>query len=235
MDCSICATRSAVENCAECRALLCEVCAVKCEHCGKVICPEHIHLTRGGRALCAVCMEERNAARLARHGSRGAETSGATDLESLEGGPEEEEEAIEDEALVVSVRKPPPPWKLSLYVACTGAVLVLIVLVVPSLRRFPLPWGGFFPTPYLLLIVPAVAAFWAVIGLVREDYEEERRRCFIGLGIALVTCVLAFVAIYTDPARLAEIESVRSQTTRGSLTGDELREWRKQKLDKFKP
>lgn len=235
MDCFVCNSRSAVDSCSECQALLCEVCGVKCDHCEKMVCPDHSHKTRSGRYLCVRC----NEARLARRGKRKAAAEEAaalqdTSLAALEG-VREEEEAIGDEALVASVRKPPPPWKLSLYAACTGAVLVLIILLLPGLRRIPLPGGTSFPTPYFFLVPALIAVFWSVTGLVREDYREERPRCFIGLGVALLTCVLVFVAVFTDPVRRAEIRSVRSQDERNNMTVDELREWRERKLNRFNP
>ena len=235
MDCFVCNSRSAVDSCSECQALLCEVCGVKCDQCGKMVCPDHVHKTRHGHNLCVRCNEARKAHKDKRKG--GAEEAAAlagTSLEALEGG-REEEEAIEDEALVASVRKLAPPWKLSLYAACTGAVLVLIILLLPGLRRIPLPGGGSFPTSYFFLIPPLIAVFWSVTGLVREDYREERPRCLIGLGVALVTCVLVFVAVFTDPVRRAEIDSVRSQDERNNMTVDELGEWREEKLNRFNP
>jgi len=200
-----------------------------------MVCPDHSHKTHGGRNLCVRCYEARKAHKDKR--KAGAEEAAAlegTSLEALEGG-SQEEEAIGDEALVASIRKPPPPWKLSLYSACTGAALVLIILLLPGLRRIPLPGGGSFPTPYFFLIPPLIAVFWSVTGLVREDYREERSRCFIGLGLALVTCVLVFVAVFTDPVRRAAIGSVRYQDERNNMTVDELREWREKKLNRFNP
>jgi len=226
MDCSVCNFR-----CAQCHVLLCEVCGVTCEGCGKMVCPEHFHETSRGSKLCQVCYEERKARRRASAKAARAASGELGAEESPQGIPEEEAE--EEEAPVG--REPPRPWKLSLYAASTAAVLILIMLLLPGLRRFALPGGGYFPTPYAIFLVLAFAVFWAVVGLVKEEDYYERRRSFIGLGIALVTCVLVFLAVYTDPARLAEIEARRIQSMRDRMTPDQLKQWREQRLKRFNP
>jgi hypothetical protein len=145
-----------------------------------------------------------------------------------------EEEVVERPVLAASVRKPPPPWKLCLYTACTGVVLAVVVLLLPGLRRFTLPWGGYFPTPYLLLLIPAISVFWAVVGLVSKEHRDDRSRCLVGLGVAVVSCILMIVAVYTDPARLAEAEAAREQGVRDNMTPEQLKQWREERLQKFK-
>jgi hypothetical protein len=56
MECAICQLRSSVGYCAECKALLCEVCNETCSHCGAVVCPECLVETSSGRELCKTCM-----------------------------------------------------------------------------------------------------------------------------------------------------------------------------------
>lgn len=60
MECSFCHFRSPVGYCVECRALLCEVCAIMCDACGKNVCCKHIHETPHHRRLCSKCLAKRN-------------------------------------------------------------------------------------------------------------------------------------------------------------------------------
>lgn len=231
MDCLVCNSRSAIESCAVCRTLLCEDCAVKCQMCGHVVCPQHVYTTHSGKKLCVPCQEKRRAERHARHGGADMPEESASDVAATAEG----EVVAEDESavLVASVRKPPPPWKLSLYTACAGVALALLFLAVPSIRRFPLPGGQYFPTPYLTLLVPAIAIFWSVLGMFGKEYYEDRRRCLIGLGIALASCVMLIFAVYSDPARLAERDAARVQSERDNMTPEQLKQWREQKMKKF--
>jgi hypothetical protein len=153
----------------------------------------------------------------------------------MEAGPRvADEEVVERPVLVTSVRKPPPPWKLSLYTACTGVALAVILLLFPGLRRSTLPWVGSVPTPYLLLLVPAFSVFWAVVGMLSKEHRDDRSRCLIGLGVAVVSCILMLVAVYTDPARLAEAEAARLQNVRDNMNPEQLKQWREETLQRFK-
>jgi hypothetical protein len=210
--------------------LLCEVCSAKCQKCGKLVCPEHVHKTHSGKILCLPCQEKRRADYEARkEGKAGAEPG--ADLEA--GAEAEEEEEFEQAALVVSVRKPPPPWKLSLYTACAGVALTAVVLLFPNLRRFTLPWGGYFSTPYLLLLIPLVSIFWGVVGMLTKEHRDDRPRCLIGMGVAVLSIVMMILAVFTDPARLAEAEASRVQNVRDKMTPEQLKQWREEKLQKF--
>jgi len=64
--CSICETRAAISECADCKVTLCEECRVKCQICGKVVCREHSDTTTGGRSLCDHCMTRRALAKVER-------------------------------------------------------------------------------------------------------------------------------------------------------------------------
>lgn len=233
MDCLICNTRSAIESCVVCHKLLCEVCGVKCEMCGGTVCPEHVYTTHSGKTLCHPCQEKRRAARHARHAGKKPEGQGA-DLEADGAEAPAEEEELERPVLVASVRKPPPPWKMSLYIACAAGVLALAVLVFPGLRGFTTPWwGSYFPTPYLLLVAPVVSVLWGLMGMVTGENQQDRYCCLIGIGVALAACVLLFVAVFTDPVRVAAVEEARTQGAREKMTPAELKQWREQKLQKF--
>lgn len=239
MECLVCNSRSALECCNVCHMLLCEECGARCAKCGKRICPEHVYTTSKGKLLCTPCQDRRKARHDAKHGAvQEAEalevvptgSSGSGTFSSEEAGLGDAEVAI----LVASVRKPPPPWKLSLYTAAAGAVLVAVVLIVPGLRRMALPWGGTLPTPYLFLLAPAMALFWAGAGYFGRGHTEERRRCWYGAALAIATIALALFAVYTDPARLAEQDGYRLQEERSNMTPGELKAWREQKLQKYR-
>ena len=212
--------------------LLCEVCGVKCQVCGGTVCAEHLYTTHSGKTLCHPCQEKRRAARHARHTQKEREERGA-DLEADGAETPSEEEDLERPVLVASVRKPPPPWKMSLYIACAGVLLALIVLVFPGLRGFATPWGSYFPTPYLLLVAPVVSVLWGLMGMVSGEDQQDRYRCLIGMAVAALACVLMIVAVYTDPVRLAAAEEARTQAAREKMTPAELKQWREQKLQKF--
>ncbi len=75
MECAKCEMRSSVGYCAECKALLCEICGTTCSHCGAMVCGDHIYQTKSGRELCKICMKKyekqkklRRAAKEAAHG-----------------------------------------------------------------------------------------------------------------------------------------------------------------------
>lgn len=227
MDCLVCNTRSAVDSCVVCHALLCETCGTKCVMCGGVACPQHLHTTHSGKTLCVPCQERRRAAHKAHHGEQ--VSSSETDV-----APEQAMEEAERPILVASVRQPPPPWKMSLYIGCAAVAMALLLFVIPSLRRFALPWGGFFPTPYLLLIAPVIALLWGAFGMMSSESNEDRKRCLIGIGAAILSGVLLIVAAATDPARAAEDAALRAQSEREKMTPQQLEKWRQEQLKKYK-
>jgi hypothetical protein len=231
MDCLVCNTRSAVESCAICHTLLCEVCAAKCEMCGKQVCPEHVHKTHSGRNVCLPCQEKRVAARHGREAGAQKPEKDAEAAAAAAAGAQEQE--AEWEVLTESVRKPPPPWKLSLYVACAGVALAILLFIFPSLCRIMLPGGRYLPTSYALLIVPAMALFWGVVGMFGKEYQGDRPRCFIGMGVALLAAVLLIGTVFADPARRAEVEAARMQNQRNNMTPEQLKQWREGVFQKY--
>jgi len=238
MDCGVCQLRSSVGFCAECKVLLCEVCGIPCGHCGKLLCPDHAQETRGGRRLCAECMEQRREQReQRRHGRKHIEaprevpegTSFAALQGDLEDGTESEEEhEVEDEALVLSGYQPKPPWVISAWAAGTAVVVILVILVVPGFRTLAQPWSSF-----VVMAVCGLAVFWAVVGLTKHEYEEDRRRNFIGLGVAVVAFLMAVFAVYTNPRPEAVVKFEAAEDGRGDMDGEELRGWREQRLQRF--
>lgn len=203
MDCACCKTRGAVESCSQCHTLLCEVCLIKCERCGKVVCPDHVHKTSSGRIICMACQAERKA--------KAKQREIAADADSPDV-PAVEEEAPEAEILVASVRKPPPPWKLSVYSAGIAILLALVLFVLPSLRSFKVG-SAFFSAAYPFLIIPAVSLLWAVVGIRSqdEDHLPDRQKCMLGAGLAVLAGFLLIFAALTDPTRLAEKKAIEDQ------------------------
>lgn len=230
MECLVCGMRSSVGSCVTCHTILCEVCGIKCEQCGNTSCPEHVHKTRSGHALCSECQEKRRASRRERHRAEDEDMEESASQRAREG-----EVALESEALVASARKPPDAWKVSLYTAGVGVIAMALLFLVPSLRRVPLPGGDYIPTPYILLLVPVFGALWAFWGLAKEENYSARIRCFYGLGVAVIACILAVVAVYTDPARLAEIDDMQAQRARLQMSPQELEKWHQERLQKFAP
>ncbi|MBN2308834.1 MAG: hypothetical protein JXR94_07695 [Candidatus Hydrogenedentes bacterium] len=228
MECAVCGVRSAVGYCVECQKMLCEECGTVCEMCNKTVCPEHVKETRSGRRLCVSCYEARKERR--RQHKEGGDRK-AEDAALAEGMLDEELE--EEELLTASAQRGLEPWQWSLIVAAAGLAIIFLLLIVPSLRRIPLGGSAYIPTPFVLLLVPAFAGIWAVIGLTNEAFYENRPKCLIGIALALVTVVLAFVAVATDPAKKAELEALQMQEERDSMTQEGLTDWRKNALDRY--
>lgn len=231
MDCGVCQIRGSVGFCVVCRTLLCEECGTGCSTCGKLLCGEHIERSRSGRVLCPGCLEERKTQRVRTRRAVAEESA----RERAEGRrvKDEEEVEYEERVLVASAHVPPAPWKLSLFAAVVGVAATLVILIFPSFRRIPLLDMGYLSAPYLFLIFPALAIFWAVVGLRKQANAGERSRCFIGLGLAGVTVVLAFVAAVTDPAGRTGADALGAGQRPEHMTEEDLTEWRRQVLDKY--
>lgn len=230
MDCAICGVRSSVGYCEECKTLLCEECAIKCETCGKLICLDHVHVTSSQRQLCGACHQERKARR-ARRGPRSDEARKPAG--AVPGEEEEEAEAEEERVLVVSARRVTPPWKVSMYVAIAGVVLVLLTMVAPGFRRIVLSGSGYISLPYFLLIFPVFAVGWAALGWYTASEPREKAKCFIGAGIALVSVVLSVVSALTDPARTVDEQSLLSDRGQGEKTAEEMKQYRSTVLEQY--
>ena len=85
----------------------------------------------------------------------------------------------------------------------------------------------------LLCEVCGLAVFWAVVGLTKHEYEEDRRRSFIGLGAAVAAFLMAAFAVYTNPRPEAVVKFEAAEDGRGDMGGEELRGWREQRLQRF--
>ena len=218
MECSVCNTRSEVDSCWKCHALLCEVCGETCERCGEMACPNHVHKTRSGHTLCSQCNEERRARKAARHGG----AKGGTGFQSLEGQPQQaaEEEKEEHAALTASANRGAPPWKLSKNTAIAALVFSVILFVFSGLRTLP---GSEFQTPWCVVFISVLAAFWAAAGMVSNepDQMENRPKCLMALGMAVVAVLLAFVSIATDPAREEQAALDLEEQQQNEMTPEE--------------
>ena len=233
MDCQVCEVRSSVGYCVECQKMLCETCGVACENCHKISCPEHIHETGSGRVLCEACYSERREKRRkakAAHSHKGKAEEGDTSLKGLEA--EELEGDISDEALVGSARQPLQPWQVSLYIAIGGVLVALLMLLIPGLRRIPTGGDGFIPTSYVVLIIPVLGLIWAIVGLVKEDYYQDRPKCMYGLGVSILAAILTLVVVWIDPAMRTD-SGADASSFRQDMSAEELQQWRENTLNQY--
>ncbi|MBI4557236.1 MAG: hypothetical protein HY706_06610 [Candidatus Hydrogenedentes bacterium] len=190
MECDLCKIRSSVGYCAECHILLCEECTIRCDGCGKTVCPEHVSRTSTLRSLCAACTAEREAAlqlqaRSTRRRRAEAEAAGS---------------ASADQTPNTKEPMPPPfarprPWQVSLFYTGLGAVFTEMLFFFPGLQRFPLPGGGFLRTPFVVMCVPLLGIAWALAGIARRKRDANQLWCFLSLGVAVVCMALAFLAL----------------------------------------
>lgn len=228
MDCQVCEVRSSVGYCVECQKILCETCGITCENCKKLSCPDHIHETSSGRILCKSCYDERREKRKQIKAAHGKKPAGDTSFEGLEA---EEEGDIGDEALVGSARRPIQPYQFSLYIAIAGIVVSILALLIPALRRIPTGGDGYMSSGLIFLIIPALGIIWAIIGLVKEDYYEDRPKCFYGLGASIVAAILTVVLIAMDPGQ--DQSNTGLQDVRQNMNEQELQQWRENTLNRY--
>ncbi len=229
MDCQVCEVRSSVGYCVECQKILCETCGVTCENCGKLSCPDHIHETSSGRVLCKSCYDERREKRKQMKAAHAKKGEGDTSLEGLEAADDEGD--IGDEALVASARRPIQPWQFSVYIASAGIVVALLALFIDALRRIPMGGNNYINSGWIFLIIPVLAIIWAVVGLTKEEYYEDRPKCFYGLAASVVAAVLTLVVIVRDPG--PDQTDTGLQDVRQSMSEEELQQWREDTLNQY--
>lgn len=231
MDCAVCGIRSSTGYCVECQTLLCEECGIACETCGKLVCPEHVEETRSGKRLCATCMTKRREERRKRKKHKEDEDTSFAALDGEgEGG---EEEPDEEAILTVSARRGLEPWQWSLILGISGVVVILILLIFPSWRRIPMGPETFIPTTIFTAVFPLFSIIWAVTGIVRIEYDEDRAKCYYGIALSALTLILIVVAVVTDPARNQRDEAQSLQEQREGLSEEELEDWRQQQLERY--
>lgn len=228
MDCDLCQIRSSVGYCAECKRLLCEVCGVACTECGKTVCVTHVHETRSGKRLCADCAKARKHRHKHHHEPEELED---TRFGALEGQPGGDEEADEERAiLTASAYQPIPPWKLSLYAGGAAAGVMVVVLLVPQFRLIAQPWSSF-----VAIALCVLSGVWSVYGLVSPAHYENRGRNFIGMGLAVVAVVMAGAALQFRTDTRGDDSLEAGMMERRDMSPQELREWRRRRLEKFNP
>lgn len=236
MECGVCDIRSSIGFCIECQKLLCETCSESCDACGKLMCPEHVHESRSGKVYCVGCDQRRKADRKDKHRKHHGEgvEMGGTGLDALTGGSAMAAEEEVDENRVLGKRDPVQPWKLCMYSAVAAFGLAMVLMIFPTLRRIPLGGTSYLATPYVLIIIPLIATFWGVYGIVNIEFYKFRQRCYAGLGIAVLSMVMFVVAVASDPVAREEDQSVEVQERRQIMNDQQLEGWRENVLDKYK-
>lgn len=229
MECTVCEIRSCTTSCVACQALLCEECAVVCESCDKSECPEHVHESRTGRRMCTVCYEERKGRRK-KH--KGVAAPASTSLDALDGEAAVEEEDLEEQTLTASGYTRVQPWKMALYISLC-ALTVALILLAPSLRRVPLGANAYLPAHIVPILMAAVAVGWAIYGVYTQRYFDERAKCIISVGVAVVIVAISVIGIVTDPARRETREVRALEDERDAMSQEELEDWRANMLNRY--
>ncbi len=204
------------------------------------MCPDHVHESRSGKVYCIGCNERRKAERKAerkekrrRHHGEEADLADSS-LDALAGGSAMADEAdLDQEARVLGKREQVQPWQLCLYSAVVALVIAIVLLVFPSFRRMPLGGTSYFATPYVLVIVPLIASFWGVYGIVNIEFYKHRSRCMAGLGIAVLSMVMFVIEVASDPASRQDDNSLELQERRQFMDDQQLDGWRENVLDKY--
>lgn len=231
MDCDLCQIRSSIGYCAECKRLLCEICGVACTECGKNICVTHVHETRSGKRLCSDCTRARKQKHRHQDDGEPRERTGFDELEHPHHAQTSSDEELDEErALTASAYKPIPPWKLSLYASGAAALVMVLVLAAPGFRLIAQPWCSLFVIGLCVL-----AGFWAVIGLTSPNHFENRPRNLFGAAIAVVALLMAVAALQFDTNTRGDEALEAGMLERQNLSPEELRQWRRQRLNKFTP
>lgn len=135
-----------------------------------------------------------------------------------------------EEQRAYSGKQPTAPWKISLSLGVAGFLMMLIVFIFPELRRFNAPWDPSYPIAHFILLVPIFGLLFAVIGLLGQEYREDRSKAARGLVLGLATIALGIAVIATDPALDAEAAAATDE--RLDMNEEELRDWRIEKLDR---
>ena len=195
MECQICNIRSADGFCHICQRLVCEECGHTCYRCGKMACTEHGEVGRSGRWRCDACSGERRSRQAA-----------APDLSSVPAAAAPDEEEVEFEEVPVPVRRIElEPWKASV----TIGIVAIVVTAAFAFISEGVPW------PFL--VVAALGAVWAVIGIAGAAYVNKG---LSGLGLGLNIVPMAIAALVgvtglsgarTEPRQEVQVESLTPQ------------------------
>lgn len=161
-----------------------------------------------------------------REKDEGWESVGAAPASAASSGEGEAEEAYH----VYGGKQPVPPWKLSRILAILGILIMAVLYFFPELRRFNAPWDPAYPTAYFALLLPIFALLWGFIGLVGKQFQDDRKRCWSGLILSVVAIGMAYGVMVTDPG--GETDAGIGEDDRLDMTGEELQEWRSEKLNR---
>ncbi len=191
MDCDVCKLRSSVNYCAVCQKLVCEVCGVGCEECGKVLCPEHAEKSRSGKSFCAACLEARQLRKKARKEEEerreDLEDSSFAGLEAAEHGAKEKEEPDEDRPiLTASGYRPKPFWWRSIFTTGMGGLVSMGASRYPGVAAVLQPW--------LSIVIGCVACLSIVHAASGLRYDDRKWTWFLNfLAMALAIGLLLFI------------------------------------------
>lgn len=142
--------------------------------------------------------------------------------------PDEEAEVGEGPVLARSAKEPPKPWKLSLYIGIAGLVLAVILLFWTGIQLTPVPGVGRVPTAWFLVIFPLLSVIFTVVGFREETYLTEQAKGLIGLAVSIAAVVVIYLAASAAGAEARAQQQFEEM--RDTMTDEELREWRMQKL-----
>lgn len=178
MICERCEIRSSIGFCVACKRMLCDVCAVHCDQCGKLTCENHAY--EGiGMVYCATCGEENDA--------RPRETV----LQVSKG-------AARDADPTRRPYRNPPAWVMALVMSVLALTFAGLLYLHPGFRWLPLPVGASVP---IVLFVPLAALAglgWSIGGFRERQYPRKPEWCLAGLCLSAVALAGSLLAAYSE-------------------------------------
>jgi hypothetical protein len=188
------------------------------------MCPIHTHETRHGRTLCLDCFTQYTEHRRRRE----------TEAVGIDLGLGTQQ--VEPQARLDRSSESLRPWVASLYMALLGAAGIVLLLLLPALRVIDLGAGKGIPTAYIVLVLPLLAIAWSALGLFTRWTTDHKGLNFIGLSIALATIALTFLAVRPQASVLnlnPGEPAAAKETQRANQTPEQLKEWRKDMLERY--
>ena len=102
--------------------------------------------------------------------------------------------SIEQRLLTGSAAQKTPLWLTSLFIGGASCLLLLPIIFRSSL----MVWQPVYS--YVVMLLGGGAVFWAVYGMLRDEAPEERWRCLFGIGLGLISLIVAFLMRAPIPA-----------------------------------
>lgn len=228
MQCAICNFRAPIGYCNECKELVCELCAVECKQCGKLVCREHRMATKKGDSVCISCLAERSSGRATsmardrREEEVAVEELALLSNESLIDEMDDEEEAIamararrrarerkrkgqKDDDDAPRILHESAPSRIQMWITTLwgtgGSVGLLIMLFV--WRGNAWIQGAIPYLCYVTLTVSIGTIIWGAYGLLLKKgigMGHKRWFCVLGIVISLIVALLAF-GVLNEPPR----------------------------------